>query len=209
MLGSGGSWIGGAGGKYIETNRFEIIGSGTSGTVSLPTNSTVMLDRFGGTVDAVTSEVSSSTPTYVSAKTAGGVPIAATFNSSGNWSLSGTPSSYPIAIIYRVKQMLANFDSEATNIVGDLFLQANTSLGYTAENVANKDTDTNFSANSDTRYPSQKATKTYMNNIYAALDTIKENTANKATDFSVVDNVKFPTTEAANNNAIAVALVFG
>lgn len=34
------------------------------------------------------------------------------------------------------------------------------SLGYTAENVANKDTDGTLSANSDTKYPSQKATKT-------------------------------------------------
>lgn len=77
------------------------------------------------------------------------------------------------------------------------------------EDVANKDTDVNFSANSDTRYPSQKATKTYMNNIYAALDAIKENTANKAVDFSVIDDTKFPTTKAANTQSIVNALVFG
>ena len=35
-------------------------------------------------------------------------------------------------------------------------------LGYTAENVANKDTDSTFAANSDTRYPSQKAVKTAL-----------------------------------------------
>ena len=35
------------------------------------------------------------------------------------------------------------------------------SIGYTAENVANKDTDGTFVANSDTKYPSQKAVKTY------------------------------------------------
>lgn len=33
-------------------------------------------------------------------------------------------------------------------------------LGYTAENTANKDTDSTFAANSDTKYPSQKAVKT-------------------------------------------------
>lgn len=36
------------------------------------------------------------------------------------------------------------------------------SLGYTAENAANKDIDGTFAANSDTKYPSQKATKTYV-----------------------------------------------
>jgi len=34
-------------------------------------------------------------------------------------------------------------------------------LGFTPENVANKDTDGTLSANSDTKYPSQKAVKTY------------------------------------------------
>jgi hypothetical protein len=34
-------------------------------------------------------------------------------------------------------------------------------LGFTAENVANKDTDGTLAANSDTKYASQKATKTY------------------------------------------------
>jgi len=34
-------------------------------------------------------------------------------------------------------------------------------IGYTPENVANKDTDGTLAANSDVKYPSQKATKTY------------------------------------------------
>jgi hypothetical protein len=37
-----------------------------------------------------------------------------------------------------------------------------TALGYTAENTANKDIDGTLAANSDTKYPSQKATKTYV-----------------------------------------------
>jgi hypothetical protein len=35
-------------------------------------------------------------------------------------------------------------------------------LGYTAENAANKDTDSTFATNSDTKYPSQKAVKTAL-----------------------------------------------
>lgn len=43
------------------------------------------------------------------------------------------------------------------------------SLGYTAENVANKDTDILLAANSDTKYASQKAVKTYIDNIQNTL----------------------------------------
>lgn len=42
-------------------------------------------------------------------------------------------------------------------------------LGYTPENVANKDTDTTLAANSDTKYASQKAIKAYIDNAIAAL----------------------------------------
>jgi hypothetical protein len=38
------------------------------------------------------------------------------------------------------------------------------SLGFTPENVANKDTDGTMAANSDTKYPSQKATRTFVLN---------------------------------------------
>lgn len=105
------------GGKYVRTTRFQIINSGTSGTVTLPPNSEVVLDDFGGTVDAVVSTVSGGYPTTIPAKTGTSV-VATTFDSLGNWSLSSTPDTYPIAIIYRVRQKLINFDSTASNIWG-------------------------------------------------------------------------------------------
>lgn len=104
--------------KNVRTTRFAIISSGTSGTVSLPLNSTVVLDDFGGTTDAVISQVSGGRPTYTSALDGSGNPVATSFDSSGNYVLTSSPSSYPIAIIYRVQQKLKNFDSTNTNIVG-------------------------------------------------------------------------------------------
>jgi hypothetical protein len=61
-------------------------------------------------------------------------------------------------------------------------------LGYTPENVANKDTDGTLAANSDTKYPSQKAVKTYADikqstsievtgNLTAVLNSYYINTA--------------------------------
>jgi hypothetical protein len=49
-------------------------------------------------------------------------------------------------------------------------------LGYTAENSANKDTDGTLSANSDTKYPSQKAVKTYVDNAVTGLLDLKGST---------------------------------
>jgi hypothetical protein len=127
------------GGKYVRTTRFQIISSGTSGTVTLPTNSTVVLDDFGGTVDAVVAQVEGGYPTTISAKTSGGVVIGTTFDSSGNWSFSGTPSSYPVAIVYRVKQTLLNFDSTASNIWGNPNVEQVTKSDIGLSNVPNVD----------------------------------------------------------------------
>ena len=43
------------------------------------------------------------------------------------------------------------------------------SLGFTAENVANKDTDVSLAADSDTKYPSQKAIKAYVDGVASGL----------------------------------------
>lgn len=103
-------------GKYVRATRFASVSAGT-GTVAIPANNTVILDDFGGTVDAVVSEVSGGKPTYVSAKTAAGAIISTTFDASGNYVLSGTPTSYPVAIVYRTRCTLVNFDNSAADII--------------------------------------------------------------------------------------------
>lgn len=124
MLGRGGAWVtsiasAGAGAKYVRTTRFVSIGSLTSGTVTLPSSSQVVLDDFGGTVDAVVLQISGGKPTQRAALTATGSVVATTFDASGNWVFSGTPVAYPVAIVYRVKQTLADFDSTSSDIWGD------------------------------------------------------------------------------------------
>ncbi len=126
MIGRSGVWLSkitalagtSFGSKYVRTTRFASIGAGTSGTVTLPSFSTVVLDDFGGTTDAIVTQISSGKPTLQPALTASGVVVATTFDSSGNWALSGTPTSYPVAIVYRVKQSFANFDSDASDLWG-------------------------------------------------------------------------------------------
>lgn len=122
MLGRGGVWASApaiGGNKYVRSTRFAIINSGTSGSLALPSNSTVVLDDFGGTVDAVVTQVSGGKPTKLPALTAAGAVVATTFDASGNWAFTGTPSAYPVAIVYRVQQLLGNFDSTSSDIWGD------------------------------------------------------------------------------------------
>jgi hypothetical protein len=118
-----------SGEKYVRTTRFAIISSGTSGTITIPQASSVVLDDFGGTTDAVVSQVSGGKPNYVSAVTSLGAVVATTFDSNGNWAFTGTPSSYPVAIIYRVQQKLRNFDSTSSDIVGGIDLLSSGTVG--------------------------------------------------------------------------------
>lgn len=104
--------------KYVRTTRFATISSGTSGSVTLPPNSQVVLNDFGGTVDAVISTISSGRPAFQTAYT-GGTPVATSFDSSGNYVLTSAPDTYPVAILYRVQQQLVDFDSLSSDIVGD------------------------------------------------------------------------------------------
>lgn len=125
------------GDKYVRTTRFENIVSGTSGTVTLPANSEIVLDDFGGTTDAVVAQVSGGKPTLQSAKTASGEIVATSFNSLGDWSFTGTPSSYPVAILYRVRQKLSEFDSTASNIYGSSNVEQVTKADLGLGNVDN------------------------------------------------------------------------
>lgn len=76
-------------------------------------------------------------------------------------------------------------------------------LGFTPENVANKDTDGTLAANSDVKYASQKATKTYADTKQSALGFTPENVANKDTDGTLAANsdVKYASQKATKTYA--------
>ena len=97
--------------KYVKALWYAEIGSGTSGTITPPTNGTIVLNEWGNDVDAVTSTiVTGKKPDFVSAKTSAGAIVTATLGSNGAWTISGSPSAYPIAIVYVYEIKLINFD---------------------------------------------------------------------------------------------------
>jgi hypothetical protein len=95
---------------YVKALWFEQINSGTSGTFSAPAQGEIVLDQWAAGVDALASTISSGVPTYISPTTAGGIIITATLDINGNWTLSGTPSAYPVAIVYVYKVKLKYLD---------------------------------------------------------------------------------------------------
>lgn len=75
--------------------------SADSGQVTPPTGATIMLNQLAGGVDALVSTMSGGVPTFQSPLTAGGAIVdVSSFDALGNYTLSGTPSAFPVAIIY-------------------------------------------------------------------------------------------------------------
>lgn len=89
--------------------------------------------------------------------TTGGSGSAGAIKKGDTWfvTVAGTLGGTAVAV---GDVLLARVDSPGST-AGNWFI-GNHDIGYTPENVANKDTDGTLAANSDTRYPSQKAVKT-------------------------------------------------
>lgn len=101
---------------YVKASWFEQVNSGTTGTVTLPAGATIVLDEWAGGVDALASAMSGGIPTYISPTTSLLVKITATLDGSGNYTLSGTPSAYPVAVVYVYKVSLKDLD--ITKVLG-------------------------------------------------------------------------------------------
>jgi len=97
----------------LRTSWFEKVTSGTSGSFTAPTGGTIVLDGWPEGVDVLVSKMDSleGAPSFESVTTAAGAVVTATLDASGNYTLSGTPSAYPIALIYVYSIPTASIDS--------------------------------------------------------------------------------------------------
>ncbi len=90
--------------NYDET--FELwasLASGTSGTITPPVGSTIVLDRYPDGVDGLIVRTDTvGRPVDNPARTVAGVVVTTTFDLAGTWALSGTPTAYPVALVYFV-----------------------------------------------------------------------------------------------------------
>lgn len=102
--------------NYVFATYWEAVSS-ASGTVTIPAGSTVKLDAFQDLEDAVVSTITTGLPDFNAADDGSGNRVVATFDSSGNYTLSPEPASYPVALMFRVIIPENNIDWNSDNIV--------------------------------------------------------------------------------------------
>ena len=128
---------------YVKSLWFELVNSGTSGKLTPPSQGTVVPDQWAAGVGALASQVALGEPNFVSPVTSGGVIITATIDLVGNWTLSGTPSSYPVAVVYVYKTLFINYDSDyslgGTEIIPTA-MGVNTDASVFSKNLSSADT---------------------------------------------------------------------
>jgi len=91
--------------ETLEDNEYKITYfatvSAATGTITKPANSTIVLDQLASGADAYVSTIVNGQPTGIFPQTAGGVLVdVSSFNTSGDYTLSGTPSAFDVAIVY-------------------------------------------------------------------------------------------------------------
>lgn len=89
------------------------ISSGTTGTITPPAGGTFLLDEFASGVDALCVGMSGvgGFPTWQTVVEADATPVVvSSFNELGNYILSGTPASYPVAVVFVYSVLVRNYD---------------------------------------------------------------------------------------------------
>ena len=110
---------------YLEENEYKISYfteiSATSGTITTPTGATILLDQFFGGIDAYVSTIQNGQPTGIFPTTGGGSQVDVnTFDALGNYTLTGTPSAYPVALIYVLKIQAKDYQNLDIDNILDL-----------------------------------------------------------------------------------------
>jgi len=97
--------------SYVKAIWYEEISEGTSGKITPPEGGMFVLDQWEEGVDAVTSKLGSDDlPNFESAATSEEDIITATLDVNGNWTISDTPSSYPIALVFVYEIKRSDYD---------------------------------------------------------------------------------------------------
>jgi len=133
----------------LENNEYKILYfqtiSAATGTITKPTNSTILLDQFYEGGDAIVETLVNSQPSGQSPLTAGGAVVSvSSFDTSGNFTLSGTPSSFDVALVYILKIKAVDYSNlTIANIMAmeDLVIyNERFTVGATATNLAQNST---------------------------------------------------------------------
>jgi len=98
---------------------FEVVAGASSGNqVTVPTNGTIVLDKFGASKDAILSTVDGNgNPTWESPRDAGGNIITTSMALDGTYVFSGTPVDANVTIVYVFKIKVVDWGNVDLNFV--------------------------------------------------------------------------------------------
>lgn len=121
----------------LENNEYKVLYfetiSATTGTITKPTNSTILLDQFYSGGDAIVETLSNGQPTGQSPLTVGGAIVSvSSFDLSGNFVLSDTPSAFDVALIYLFK--IKAVDYANVNLAYELGMEDTSVVSQTITN---------------------------------------------------------------------------
>lgn len=170
---------------YAIYQYFNTITNGTTGVVSKPTSGTIIANWFGGTVTGIVTKADiNNRPLDEPARNSANQIVTTTLDSGGNYVFSSTPAIYPVCIVFAFQLKLVDnlevdwtkvtrsyniensseigYDADSTvkDALDDLYLNKQNNLGYTAENVVNKENTT--LDNSITKYPTNNLVNNYV-----------------------------------------------
>lgn len=177
----------------LKNNEYKItyfakILSGTAGTITIPTGATILLDQFQSGADAFINTIQNNEPTGKFPVDSAGNPLDITsFDAAGNYILTGTPSAYPIALIYIFKIKASNYSNIDINYQIDLQDVTNSPEFTTSINVTNIGTSTNTDD---------------------IVETIKNNSSNIPTDGFGVSKIVKLASSTTNNRDVGKELFY-
>lgn len=138
-------------------------------------------------------------------------------DSTGNTTITGNVSATNLSgtntgdetqstIKTKLGSATTSVDGYLTSTDWNTFNGKQNALGFTAENVANKDTDGTLAANSDTKYPSQKAVKTYVDTQVSNKSDKNITLDRKTASYTLVanDNGKMIEMNVASANTLTI-----
>lgn len=115
------AFVGGSNATEKIVAGYFALANAASGTIAYPKSSTFLPASFQDLEDALVSTVLAGQPTFNAATSSGGSRCVCDLDSSGNYSISPAPSSFPVAICYRVKISISNFNADdPSHIVEDV-----------------------------------------------------------------------------------------
>lgn len=138
---------------------YENIIAGTAGTVTIPTNTTIQLNRYRDAGDCIITRVDGNSRPYDrAAREADGTVITSTLDAGGNYLLSNPSGTYPVSIVYTVKSAAIDIPNIPLTSIVNIYSvgganQITVNIGSFTNNLTSNDYNVQLALNTIDTFP--------------------------------------------------------